>query len=102
MPQPIRCLDEEGCHFAERFRSLSTKPQYQYLVTVLLGLMECDGRRTLSGLLHEVGQPPSLSGLSRFFSQAPWSQEEVVARWLRYVRVEMQPLVEAKQGQQRQ
>lgn len=46
MPQPIRCLDEEACHFAERFRSLFSKPHYQYFVTVLLGLMECEGRRT--------------------------------------------------------
>lgn len=41
-------------------------------VTVLLGLMECDGRRTLSGVLREVGQSPSLSGLSRFLAEAPW------------------------------
>ncbi len=102
MPQPIICLDEEVCHFAEGFRSLFSKPQYQYFVTVLLGLMECDGRRTLSGLLHEVGQSSRLSGLSRFFSEAPWSQEAVVARWLKHFRVEMQPLVEAEREQQRQ
>jgi hypothetical protein len=100
MPQPIICLDEQVCHFAERFRSLYSKPQYQYFVTVLLGLMECDGRRTLSGLLHEVGQAPSLSGLSRFFSEAPWSQEAVVASWLSHFRTEMQPLVEAEREEQ--
>ena len=72
MPQPILCLDEEVYHFAKRFDALFSKPQFQYLVTVLQGLMECDGKRTLSGLLHEVSQPYSLSGLSRFFSQALW------------------------------
>jgi hypothetical protein len=50
MPQPIICLDEEARHFAERFRSLFSKPQYQYFVTVLLGLMECEGRHTLVGI----------------------------------------------------
>ena len=30
MPQPILCLDEEVCHFAERFRTVFSKPQYQY------------------------------------------------------------------------
>lgn len=69
-------------------------------MTVLLGLMECDGRRTLSGLLHEVGHPPSLSGLSRFFSEAPWCSEAVVDRWLSHFRTEMQPLVEAEREQQ--
>jgi DDE superfamily endonuclease len=102
MPQPIICLDEEVCHFAERFGSLFSKPQYQYFVTVLLGLMECDGKRTLSGLLHEVGCPASLSGLSRFFSEAPWSPKAVVANWLRNFRGEMQPLVEVQREQQRQ
>jgi hypothetical protein len=102
MPQPILCLDEEVCHFAERFRSLFSKPQYQYFVTVLLGLMECEGRRTLSGLLSKVSQPPSLSGLSRFFSEAPWVQEAVVVIWLEHFRAEMQPQVEAEREQQRQ
>jgi len=32
MPQPIICLDEEVRHFAERFRPLYSKPQYQYFV----------------------------------------------------------------------
>jgi len=27
MPQPIICLDEEVHHFAERFRSVFSKPQ---------------------------------------------------------------------------
>jgi hypothetical protein len=46
MPHPLICLDEEVRHFAERFRSVFSKPQYQYFVTVLLGLMECEGKRT--------------------------------------------------------
>jgi hypothetical protein len=102
MPQPIICLDEEVCHFAERFRSVFSKPQYQYFVTVLLGLMECDGKRTLSGVLSKVGEPPSLSGLSRFFSEAPWVQGALVVIWLEHFRAEMQPLVEAEREQQRQ
>ena len=101
MPQPIICLDEEVCHFAKRFGALFSKPQYQYLVTVLLGLMECDGKRTLSGLLHEVGQTLSLSGLSRFFSEAPWSPEAVVASWLKHFCAELQPQVQAQREQQR-
>ena len=40
MPQPILCLDEEVRHFAERFHAVFFKPQYQYFVTVLLGLLE--------------------------------------------------------------
>ncbi len=35
----IICLDAQLRHFAEQFRELFTKPQFKYLVTVLLGLM---------------------------------------------------------------
>ncbi len=72
MPVPIICLDEQVRHFAERFRQGLSKPQYQYFVTVLLGLMECEGRRTLRGLVRQVAAGPSLAGLSRFLSEAPW------------------------------
>src|SRR6266700_1797970 len=102
MPVPIICLDDQVRHFAQRFRQGLSKPQYQYLVTVLLGLMECEGRRTLSGVLREVGQSPSLSGLSRFLAVAPWSCEAVGASWQRHFRAEMQPLVAVEREQQRQ
>ncbi len=36
MPVPILCLDEEVRHFAERFRKVFSKPQYQHFVTVYL------------------------------------------------------------------
>ena len=85
MPVPILCLDELLRHFAERFRDKLSKPQYQYFVIVLLGLMLCEGARTLSGLLHQIADSASLAGLSRFFSQAPWeaaAHPDTPGRWL--------------------
>jgi hypothetical protein len=64
--------------------------------------MECEGRRTWTGLLCDVGPSPSLSGLSRFLSDAPWSVEALVIRWQRHVREERQPVVETEREQQRQ
>ena len=66
MPVPIICLDEDVRSFAERFREVFSKPQYQHFVTVLLGLMQCEGNRTLMGLLRQIAEQPSLAGLSRF------------------------------------
>ena len=54
MPVPILCLDDEMHQFAERFRDQFSKPQYQHFVIVLLGLVLCEGRRTLSELVGEV------------------------------------------------
>ena len=101
MPVPIICLDKEVRHFAQRFQKLFTKPQYQYLVTVLLGLMECEGGRTLSGLLRQIAAGPSLAGLSRFLSEAPWEAAAVADLWLRYFREMMQPQVAADLQRQR-
>lgn len=79
MPMPIICLDEALQHFAQQFRGLLCKPQYQYFVTVLLGLMLCEGARTLRGLLRQIAAGPSLAGLSRFLSEAPWEAAAVSA-----------------------
>ena len=102
MPVPIICLDEEIYQFAERFREVFSKPQYQYFVTVLLGLMECEGNRTLTGLLRQSAQMASLAGLSRFLSEAPWDEAAVADRWLRHFREEMQPKVSAALQRERQ
>lgn len=102
MPQPIICLDENVRQFAERFRSAFSKPQYEYFVTVLLGLLECEGKRTLSGIRSKVGGAASVSGLSRFLAEAPWDQHAVVSRWQERFRQEMEPLVQAERERQKQ
>lgn len=102
MPLPILCLDADVRQCAERFRSAFTRPQNEYVVTALVGLLECESRRTLSGIGSKVAQPPSLSGLSRFLSEAPWVAQVLVVIWLEQFRAEMQPIVEAERDQQRQ
>jgi len=101
MPQPLLCLDEEVRHVAERCRSQFTKPQEQDVGTVLLGLMECEGKRTVSALLREGGASSSVSGLSRCFAVAPWNADALVKSWQRHVRAEMPPLGTAEREQQR-
>lgn len=54
MSQPIICLDKEVRHFAEHCGSLFPNRNSSTSVPVLLGLVECEGRRTL---LREVGAP---------------------------------------------
>ena len=101
MPVPIICLDESLRQFAERFRQELSKPPYQYFVIVLLGLMLCEGRRTLQGLLRQIADGPSLAGLSRFLAQAPWQAAAVVEVWLAHFREQMQPEVAAEVQRQR-
>lgn len=101
MPKPIICLSAALRQFAEAFRPCFSKRQWKYFVTVLLGLVECEQRRTLRGLLAGVGEKVSLCGLSRFFTRWRWSAAEVAQTWLKRFREQMQPLVEAEHQRQK-
>ena len=96
MPKPIVCLSVELGQFLEVFRAQFSKRQWKYFVTVLLGLIECEERRTMTGLLRTVGERISLSGLSRFLNKWPWSAAEVATTWLLRFRQRMEPLVQAE------
>jgi hypothetical protein len=97
MPKPIVCLSEQLCQYLEAFRPCFRKRQWKYFVTVLLGLIECEERKTMTGLLRVVGERISLSGLSRFLSKWPWSAGEVARTWLLHFRTRMEDLVQAEQ-----
>jgi len=75
------CLSQPLRQFAESFRGCFSQRLLKYFVTVLLGLGECQERRSLSGLLRRVAAQVSLSGLSRFLSRWPWSESELAAMW---------------------
>lgn len=101
MRLPIKCLDARLDQYLLRFRHCFSKPQYKYFVTILLGLMLCQGASTLTGVLGQVEGQVSLSGSSRFLSSAPWSVEEVSRTWFNHFAREMAPLVEAEHRRRR-
>lgn len=96
MPKPIVCLSEQLCQYLEAFRSCFSKRQWKYFVTVLLGLVECEERKTMTGLLRVVGERISLSGLSRFLSKWPWSPKDVARTWLLRFRQRLEGAVQAE------
>lgn len=53
----------------------------------------CWEPRTLSGLLRQVSAEVSLSGTSRFLSEAPWSAETVTSTWQSRFLEQMSTLV---------
>lgn len=96
MPKPIVCLSEQLRQFAERFRPCFSRRQWRYFVIVLLGLVECEERKTLTGLLRVIGESVSLSGLSRFLSKWPWSTQTVARTWWDHFRERMSKAVQAE------
>jgi SRSO17 transposase len=102
MPLPIICANQALCQFADAFAEHFSKPQRKYFVTVLLALLLCQERRTLTALLRRILDARSLSGLSRFFARSPWSEEEVAQTWRERFDVQVRPLVAAAhQAQER-
>ena len=101
MRMPIICLDRRFGQYLLRFRPCFSKPQYKYFVTILLGLMLCQGSSTLSGVIGQVEGHVTLSGTSRFLSSAPWSAEQVSSTWFSHFSNEMAPLVKAEHARRR-
>jgi hypothetical protein len=96
MPKPIVCLSEQLRQYLEIFRPCFSKRQWKYFVTVLLGLIECEERKTMTGILRVVGERISLSGLSRFLSRWPWSPAEVAQTWQRRFQQRLEQQVQAE------
>jgi len=96
MPKPIVCLSEQLCQYLELFRSCFSKPQWKYFVTVLLGLVECEERKTMTGLLRVVGEDVSLSCMSRFLNKWPWDPGKVASVWQKRFRERMEHAVQAE------
>lgn len=96
MPKPIVCLSEQLHQYLELFRPCFSRRQWKYFVTVLLGLVECEERKTMTGMLRMVGEEVSLSGLSRFFSKWSWSPKEVADTWVKHFRQRLVPQVQAE------
>jgi hypothetical protein len=100
MPLPIICATAALCQFVSAFSKHFSKPQRKYFVTVLLAFLLCEERRTLTALLRRILDARSLSGLSRFFGRAPWSEEEVAQTWRKRFDAQVRPLVRAAHQQQ--
>jgi hypothetical protein len=94
MPKPIVCIAEQLRQFLELFCPCFSKRQWRYFVIILLGLVECEERKTMTGLLRVVGERISLSGLSRFMNRWPWEATKVADVWLRRFRLRMKEVVQ--------
>src|SRR4051812_16836387 len=96
MPKPIICLAEALRQYTEEFRTCFSRRQFQCFVTILLALIECQERRTLSALLRTASPRLTLSSLSRFMGRWRWSPQALSAIWLTRFRNRIAPLVEAE------
>lgn len=101
MRVPIVCLEPRLRQFVRAFGPCFSLPQHRYFVTVLLALLLCQARRTLTGLRRQVAARGSLAGLSRFLAEAPWEPAVVAQTWRTRFDAQVRPLVAAEHARQR-
>jgi len=101
MPQPINIRDARLAQYMQLFSSVFSLPQWKYFVTVLLGLLHCDERRTLSALLRHMAVKVTIFGLCHFLRKAPWSVDELTAVRQTHFYAQVAPLVATAHVEQR-
>jgi hypothetical protein len=101
MPQPIHIQDVRLAQHMRLFCGVFSLSQWKYFVTVLLGLLHCDERRTLSALLRHVAVKVTIFGLCYFLRKAPWSVDELTAVRQAHFYTQAAPLVAEAHAEQR-
>lgn len=80
-------------NYLEAFRGKMNASQWKYFVTVLMGLLHCEGSKTLSGMLRKVAVMVTVSGLSRFLISPAWTTAALEQiRYQQFVN-QVQPMV---------
>ncbi len=100
MPQPMHIQDARLAQYVRLFSGVFSLPQWKYFVTVLLGLVHCDERRTLTALLRQVAAKVTIFGLCYFLRTAKWSVEELTQVRQVHFYAQVAPLVAAAQAEQ--
>lgn len=101
MPIPIICADALLGQFAAVLAARLSKPQRQYFVTVLLGLLLCREPRTLAGVQRAVRSGRSYSGLARYVTEAPWNPQVLATAWTTRFRTALAPTVQTERARRR-
>jgi len=101
MPQPVYIQDPRLTQYMLLFSGVFSLPQWKYFVTVLLGLLHCDERRTLSALLRHLAVGVTIFGLCHFLRIAPWSVDKLTAVRQAHFYEQMEPLVAAAHAELR-
>jgi hypothetical protein len=101
MPQPINLQDVRFAQYLQLFSGVFSLPQWKYFVIVLLGLLHCDERHTLSALLRQVAVKMTIFGLCYFLRTANWSVDELTRVRQSHFYVQVAPWVSAAHAEQR-
>lgn len=76
--------------FMSQFKRFFSCPQFRNATHYLLGLLLCEGRRTISHLSESQSRQGSYNRLHHFLSRSPWNEEHLNEARIRQMMQEVQ------------
>src|SRR3989338_5270743 len=77
MEIPIISTSSNFDQFLEPFKHYFTNPQYRNFTHYLLGLIVCEGKRTVAHLVRSQSPEESYNRLHHFLSESPWEEDRM-------------------------
>jgi len=78
-----------------------SKPQLWHLLTIMHGIILCEGRKTITGFRKVTRERRDLSCMTRFLSEAPWNHRRINQCRLRFLRQRIEEEREKQAPQER-
>ena len=82
-------------HFLGPFKDYFSNPQYRNLTHYLLGLLLCEGKRTITRLSRSQATRESYNRLHHFVSESPWPQDSVNGQRIEIMKQRVETLAQA-------
>lgn len=83
--------------FLQLFKQYFTNPQYRNLSHYLLGLLLCEGKRTITHLSRAQSRDESYNRLHHFISESPWPEDEINEKRIQIMKQHVETLAHGAQ-----
>jgi SRSO17 transposase len=66
-----------------------SKPQLNHLISIMHGIILCEGRKTITQIREHTGKDRDLSCMTRFLKESPWCPNRVQRRRMDYLMTQI-------------
>ena len=98
MELPIISGTHNFDQFLEPFKHYFSNPQYRNLTHYLLGLLLCEGKRTITRISRSQAGEESYNRLHHFVSESPWDQDDVNQERIDHLMKQVETRAHGKTG----
>ena len=97
---PVTGLPDSLAEYLNNYTNILSEPQQQHFQTYVVGLMICEGKRTITNINATLlpGERKDDTSVSRFANQYKWSEDEVEQRRVALARQEITTWLDNREG----